>query len=489
MRWSSLSPWLPPSFYGSMETHLFRQTERHLISEAVVVGELWREARLRLGADVNASPRPVGAKDTVYFPIDPVLASGDPILPDLPATAEACVSGNEIARSAGLEVEPLLKRAQRFNLTSVRVTDGQGCIVATTGEQRERSLLHRPEVRAALGGTYDATIRERERSGPLPPITSMQRRGPVRVYIALPLFADAKVIGVVTVSRTVPGVLQNLWFYREPLMGAFLVCLLFTLSISFLFSRTISQPMDDITATARAIAEGTPEQRFSARSFFPAEINALSDSLDKMTEKLNTRTRYIADFAANVSHELKTPISSIRGGVELLSDNMDGMSEVQRRRFLGNIDEATRRMERQVASLLYLARIENTTEVACDLPVVPVLRELVTEAGPQVHLEVRSDPGLLHINDEHFRSAVSNLVDNAVRHGEGKPVDVTVEGVAGRTVIRVADQGKGISEANRDKVFQRFFTTERDSGGTGLGLSIVRAVAEGPWRACRVFDR
>jgi signal transduction histidine kinase len=72
---------------------------------------------------------------------------------------------------------------------------------------------------------------------------------------------------------------------------------------------------------------------------------------------------------------------------------------------------------------------------------------------------------------------VRNLLDNAFRHGAGHPVELEVDERGGRLVIRVRDHGSGISEGNRDRVFQRFFTTERDRGGTGLGLAIVRAVA------------
>jgi signal transduction histidine kinase len=81
------------------------------------------------------------------------------------------------------------------------------------------------------------------------------------------------------------------------------------------------------------------------------------------------------------------------------------------------------------------------------------------------------------IHREHLESAVRNLLDNAVRHGAGQPVEVTVTSEGNYAVIRVRDQGPGISEGNQKKIFERFFTTERDHGGTGLGLSIVQAVA------------
>jgi len=86
-------------------------------------------------------------------------------------------------------------------------------------------------------------------------------------------------------------------------------------------------------------------------------------------------------------------------------------------------------------------------------------------------------PGSITIHRDHLETALRNLVDNAVRHGRGQPVDIGVTDRNGRVEFTVRDRGSGIPEGNRARVFDRFFTTEREHGGTGLGLSIVRAVA------------
>ncbi len=91
---------------------------------------------------------------------------------------------------------------------------------------------------------------------------------------------------------------------------------------------------------------------------------------------------------------------------------------------------------------------------------------------------IDNPPPRILISVDHLRSAVVNLLENALRHGAGKPVQVRVLRDHDRLRIEVQDQGAGISVANQSRLFQRFFTTSRDSGGTGLGLAIVRAVAE-----------
>jgi len=96
--------------------------------------------------------------------------------------------------------------------------------------------------------------------------------------------------------------------------------------------------------------------------------------------------------------------------------------------------------------------------------------------GDSVQLVLRDPPAELSILEDHLASAIGNLVDNAVRHGLGQPVLVTLGSAGGRLVVEVRDQGRGISAGNQPKVWERFFTTERDRGGTGLGLSIVQAI-------------
>jgi signal transduction histidine kinase len=106
------------------------------------------------------------------------------------------------------------------------------------------------------------------------------------------------------------------------------------------------------------------------------------------------------------------------------------------------------------------------------------LENLAQGYGDRVQLRLGELPDQLRIQPDHLESALRNLLDNAVRHGSGQPVTLEAETDGGRVRIRVRNQGPGISARNRERIFDRFFTTERDTGGTGLGLAIARAVAE-----------
>jgi signal transduction histidine kinase len=156
------------------------------------------------------------------------------------------------------------------------------------------------------------------------------------------------------------------------------------------------------------------------------------------------------------------------------------MPEADRARFVGNILEDAQRMERLVARLLELARLENEPRgTSAELAPAELARKALARHAGHVHLVVEADaPVRMAIEPEQLESVLGNLVENALRHGAGSPVDVTLRGARGRLRIDVHDQGPGVSEANRKRLFERFFTTQRDQGGTGLGLAIVRAIAE-----------
>jgi signal transduction histidine kinase len=125
-----------------------------------------------------------------------------------------------------------------------------------------------------------------------------------------------------------------------------------------------------------------------------------------------------------------------------------------------------------------LARIQSSPETAEPIVVAPFFREVLRRYDGRVRLDVAVAPAEVVINPDHLETAVRNLVDNALRHGGDAPVDVVVRRSAGRLAVDVRDRGPGISQGNRARIFERFFTTQRDQGGTGLGLSIVRAVAD-----------
>ncbi len=461
------------------ETLLVRQTERQLIAQSVLVGEAWRERWLAArGVELPPPFRPPTRADDPFIPIEPVanLASG--VQPPQPADLPECSPGDGPEQRAGKAVEPLLRRAQIFNLSAARVLDARGCVVATSRGDAGRSLAGLPEVASALGGRYSAIARERVSDEPLPPISDVRSRGAIRVFTALPVFSEGKVVAVVRMSRTSLDALTSLWHSRRGLLVALAATGLTALLVSLLFGTLIARPLRIIARTADVVAQGGNASLPEPSRWTPAEVASLRQSLVTMTERLRNRARDLAEYAAEVTHELKGPITAVRGAAELLREQWQAMDGAQRERFLTNIEVDAARMERLVNRLLDLARIGNAPEAADRVDVPGFFRSIAERFGDAVSLELRRPPARVAVGADHLHSAVQNLIENAVRYRGERPVEVTVDGRDGRLVVTVRDHGPGISEANQPRIFQRFFTTCPDEGGTGLGLAIVKAVAE-----------
>jgi len=195
------------------------------------------------------------------------------------------------------------------------------------------------------------------------------------------------------------------------------------------------------------------------------------------------------DFVANVSHELKTPVTAIVGLVETLLEDREMPPETQRR-FLETAGEQARRLSALVNDLLALSRLEGETEAADRQPVEleRVAREAIAAQRPYAEaagLELASElqPGLVISGDaEGLRQAIENLLSNAIRYTDapGK-VRVRLSGQDGSAVLEVEDTGIGIEARHVPRIFERFYRVDaarsRDTGGTGLGLAIVKHVA------------
>ncbi len=463
------------------DVFLLRQTERQLLAESAVVAEAFRDAIRKETGIANDEHRPPQQGGEPYAPVEPILDLGLRVLPAQSAPLRTARSAPDTpARRAGAAIEPLLRRAQTFNLSALRVLDADGCVVATTRSEAGLCMDALPEVHGALRGRYSAVARERISDEPAPPLGDIRRRGSVRVFTALPVFSDGEVIAVVRASRTGLDALSTLWINRRGLVLSALALAVFIAGVSLLFSAAIARPLRKLTHAARAVAQGEPAERLTTAGFAPAEVAVLAGVLQQMTDRLRDRAAYVADFATHASHELKTPITAIRGAAELLQQSWQEMDGAQRERFLANMIDDAERMERLVRRLLELAQIESApAETATLLAVQPFVARALERYGDAVQLTIGERvPESIAIAEAQLQSVLTNLVDNALRHGAGQPVDVTLSERAGRLQIAVRDRGPGIGDAHRARLFQRFFTTERDRGGTGLGLAIVKATAD-----------
>ncbi len=327
----------------------------------------------------------------------------------------------------------------------------------------------RPEVARALAGEPGRYTRR-----------AQGLRG-VRLFIAEPLRTSVSnaPVGAIYVTRTTYPVLVSLYQVRNSLLRVTLVSLAIGTLVALFLAFTISRPLRRLTEAAGRIAAG--ERGVALNLGGRDEIGELARDFDAMARALDARLGYISELAANVSHEFKTPIASMRGAAELLRDGAADDPEA-RTRFLGNILDDAERLSRLVTRLLELSRIEARPEPRVPLDYRALVESVVSryrESDRDVRITWNAAFDHLRASPDQIETVLTNLVDNALRFSpEGSPVTVQIDGDAHGFHTTVRDEGSGVSEANLPRVWDRFFTTDRARGGTGLGLSIVRAIVE-----------
>jgi signal transduction histidine kinase len=473
-------------FIKLYENALVRSTESELISQSAFIAAAYKneiETLLRQqGRSMDGYGLPLPRKQKTkgyYHPIPETIdLSREKILPPRPDGIRT-VSADPVALQAGRRVTPVLRDAQRITLSGMKVLDYHGVVVA--GQQElGLSFIRLPEVKKAFWGEPESLLRKRIVSGKPPPLASTSRGADINVFVSIPIVMNDRLIGVVLVNRTPTDLWKALYAKRRDITYAVIVILGVTLVIATITSYTITQPIHALIRQARRLAEGDRHAAEPLKNPMTREIAILSESFANMAQTIEHRSEYIRQFAMHVSHEFKTPLTAIQGSVELLQEHLDTMPPEQRERFLNNIAQDTDRLKRLVSRLLELARADVLEPDAIRIDILPVLKSFVSryqDFGLQIQLynHTGQEPLKLAITPEALESVFSNLLDNSLQHGASR-VAIEIRDCSERIEIRVADNGRGVSSANAEKLFTPFFTTHREHGGTGLGLSITQSL-------------
>jgi two-component system sensor histidine kinase MprB len=208
-------------------------------------------------------------------------------------------------------------------------------------------------------------------------------------------------------------------------------------------------------------------------------FNAMLERLEASRDALDQSVRAQRQLVADASHELRTPITSLRTNIELLLEH-DHLDLGERRRMLADVVEQTEELSALVSDLIELARGDLPVDSAEDVRLDHLAAESVQRAQrnfPQMRFQETLSPVLVEGMPDRISRAINNLLDNAARHSPpGGPVEITVAGDS----LRVRDHGPGVAEADLPYLFDRFYrgASARGTHGSGLGLSIVRQVAQ-----------
>jgi signal transduction histidine kinase len=476
-------------FFRLYENQLIRQTESELIAQGAVIAAIYageiRNAGVKpdeLGTEVvDDQTADAGER---YRPIEPQLdLAVDPVLEPRPNS----VSASPDAELAGIgeKLSSILAAAQQTTLAGYRLLDHNGVVIAGGGEIG-RSLAHVDEVRAALSGSYASVLRKRVRDEPDPSLYSISRGTKVRVFVAMPVVVDNKVAGAVYLSRTPSNIVKHLYGERWKVLLAAITVLGTTLLIAFVFVRTISQPIHELIGRTARIAAGDRDAIRPLSHHGTQEMAELAAAFLDMARKLQARSDTIQTFATHVSHELKSPLTSIQGAAELLRDAGDDMDRATKTRFHDNIVADADRMNRLVRRLIELARAESSNLTSETSSLAEALN--VLERNPLLSTEIDGGADLrFRMSPENAAIVLANLIDNSARHGAGR-FSLSAATTDGSVAISAGDDGPGISPSNRARIFEPFFTTRRDTGGTGMGLGIVAALIKAHEGSIRLVD-
>ncbi len=266
---------------------------------------------------------------------------------------------------------------------------------------------------------------------------------------------------------------------RNTLLGAAALTTILAALLGVWAARRVLSPLRDVSQTASAIAEGDLSQRLEARG--DPDLHPLVESFNRMVDALQRRMERDARFASDVSHELRSPLTTLRASAEVLDARAADLP-ARVREPIELLGAEVQRFERLVSELLELARVEAGVD---ELEVGPVnLGELVLHTvglcdGGDFVVEI--EPGLaaapVLTDKRRIGRILTNLVDNAREHGRGVRA-VSVARYGERVRFAVEDLGDGVVPEERERIFERFFrgaaAGRRDGGtGTGLGLALV----------------
>jgi signal transduction histidine kinase len=473
-------------FLRLYESALIRQTESELVAQAAVLAGTFKVERQRLlaegAAPETASTRsrtpPLPTYGETLAPARGLDLADDPVLPPPPDPAPATHPATPLAASVGGTLTPILREAQTVTLAALRIVDGAGVIIATTGDDLGRSLAGRDEIDRALGGERVSLMRERERPARFVP-GNLRRGANLRVFVAMPVLDGDVVVGAILLSRTPHDVVQAVYGKLYPLLALGALLLSAGVVLAVVASRFITRPLGTVIAQAQRVAAGEVGAVVPLAGPGVREAGELSTAVAQMAATLERRADYIRSFAAHVSHEFKTPLAGAKGAVELLGDHFDGMSETERRHFLAVIAGGIDRLELLVRRLLDLARADMMRPGgAAPTALAPILQRLGDRYGERgLRVIVRCDAACVALAADALDIALGALLDNVVVHaGPGTAVTLTATAEADKVVLTVSDNGPGIAPGDAKRIFEPFFTTAREAGGTGLGLAIARAI-------------
>ncbi|MBU0992840.1 MAG: two-component system sensor histidine kinase CreC [Proteobacteria bacterium] len=356
----------------------------------------------------------------------------------------------------------------------IYITDAKGLLVFDSEGQGSigEDYSKWRDVRLTLGGEYGARS---TLENPDDDTSSV-------LYVAAPIIVDGQMKGVLTVGKPTTSINTFLENVKPRIIKIGTMAIMAAIFLNFLVSYSITLPIRRLTHYANDIRAGR-------RSRFPdldhSEIGQMGKAFEKMQEALEGK-QYVEHYVQTLTHEIKSPLSAIRGAAELLEEKME---RPQRKRFLTNIHNETNRIQDIVDRLLELSslenqknlqKIENISFTSLIKTVIESMRPIASQKKLTIVNTVFDD---IFVNGDSFllHRAIANLVQNAVDFSApNEQIELSAVQVGQNVILTINDHGAGFPDYATDRLFEKFFSLQRPDSGkksTGLGLNFVKEVA------------
>ena len=358
--------------------------------------------------------------------------------------------------------------------TYIYVTDKNGRVIFDSLDKANigADFSKWRDVRLTLKGEYGARTTLKNAEDPKSSV----------LYVAAPILVNNKIAGVLTIAKPTTSINTFLENAKPQIFKVGSLALLAAVFLSYFVSLWIARPIKRLTRYADNIRQG---KRVEFPNLDHSEIGDMGQAFEKMQEALEGK-KYVEQYVQKLTHEIKSPLSAIRGAAELLEEQMP---TEQRTRFLSNIRNEANRIQKIVDRMLELAALESQKMLQKMEPVDfhTIIKTVIESKQPLLskkHLQLYDQvPDNIVVLGDSFllHQAISNLVQNAIDFSpDSGQINLTCHVTEKLLEFTVCDNGVGIPDYATNKVFEKFFSLQRPESGkksTGLGLNLVKEVA------------
>ena len=302
--------------------------------------------------------------------------------------------------------------------------------------------------------------------------------------VSVPIELGGEIIGGVYLAENVSAISKSIDAIRTSLVLFSILLLFIIIIITVMISYVVTKPLGEFINVAKAVSKGDFSRRVTVKGSH--EMEQMGQAFNFMCDELTELDEKRKNFVSDVSHELKTPMA----GIKLLCDSLIAAENPDMdtiREFLNDMSEEIDRLTRLINKLLTLTKLDSGTNLnlskveinALAMGVLHSLQKLADEKDIALLPDLKDEPIMINADYDKIYECVYNLVVNAIKYTpEGGHVAVRVNLEGSDCIIEVEDDGPGIPDSEKPKVFERFYRLDdsraRDTGGTGLGLAITK---------------